>query len=72
MMLNLSMSEREWATVLAALRFYQEQGQTRSAHRSAWIEVIATDAGRLKPLKAKELEQLCLRLNSPATHPNES
>jgi hypothetical protein len=67
-MLQLLVSEREWATVLAALRFYQERGQTKPAQRSAWIEVITTDAGRLTALTAEELEQLCLRLNLPAPH----
>jgi hypothetical protein len=67
-MLQQLMSEREWATVLAALRFYQEQGQTKPAQRSAWIEIIATDAGRFTALTADELEQLCHRLNLPAPH----
>jgi hypothetical protein len=51
------LTERELATVLAALRHWQT-AESAEAH-----EDIATDGGRLEPLKVDEIDELCLRLN---------
>ena len=60
----LSVNERELATILAALRFHQDenlQGATDISGQA--IKSIATDADRLKPLDFNEVEHLCERIN---------
>lgn len=52
---------RETATILAALRFYQ-QGLDPSAERRDVVD-IASDGGELEPLSAEEIDELCERLN---------
>jgi hypothetical protein len=51
------------ATVLAALRFYQEHGQGDPEARSPRIHHIATDHGRVISLNANGIDALCERLN---------
>lgn len=61
---TIAIDDRELATILAALRFHQDenlaggQGNTDQA-----IQEIATDCGRLQPLTSGEIDQLCQRLN---------
>ena len=65
---TVEMDNRELATVLAALRFHQDEnlaGGKGIADQA--IAEIATDGGRLKPLSAGEIDQLCLRLNCGAS-----
>jgi hypothetical protein len=52
-------SERETATILAALRFWQREGAA-SAGRERDIE---TDGGRFEPLSAEEVDALCECIN---------
>lgn len=47
--------DRELATILAALRFWQRHGEPR--------QQIATNAGTLAPLGDAEIDALCERLN---------
>jgi hypothetical protein len=51
------LTARELATVLAALRHWQ------TAESVEVYEDIATDDGRLEPLKVDEIDKLCVRLN---------
>jgi hypothetical protein len=44
-MMELQVNEREFHTILAALRFYQEHRQYDPAQRSAWIKTLATNCG---------------------------
>lgn len=53
------LNERETATVLAALRYWQREGLM-----SAGAELdIANDGGRFRPMRGEEIDQLCERLN---------
>ena len=58
------LSTRELHTLLAALRFYQEEGQCEPIKRSIWIELIASNGDQVKPLDAGEINRLCERLNT--------
>lgn len=57
------LSERELATVLAALRYWQREGWVTNGREHD----IATDGGKFDPLSADDISKLCERLNtSPA------
>ncbi|MFC1783810.1 hypothetical protein ACFL02_09545 [Planctomycetota bacterium] len=56
-------NQRELATILAALRYYQEENLSDSDKISQEIKEIATNAGLLKPLNLKEVDELCERIN---------
>jgi hypothetical protein len=62
--LLLRISLRELNTVLAALRFYQEQGQCDSAKRSESIGDVATNGGHTQALTGNEIDELCERINT--------
>jgi len=51
------------ATILAALRFYQEKGQGEPFERSDAIHDIATNGGEVVSLDAAGIDDLCERLN---------
>lgn len=56
---------RELATILAALRFHQDENlQNRSGIPDKVIKDIATDEGSLKPLDFKAVDRLCERINT--------
>lgn len=55
------LNERELATVLAALRYYQNDLRDDGAAFAHGD--IATDGGTLQPLSADEIDALCERLN---------
>jgi len=63
----MKLSDREIATVLAALRYYQRDlvdDGARFEHGD-----IATNGGKLKPLDEFEIDKLCDHLNfSPTVH----
>ncbi|MCK4374765.1 MAG: hypothetical protein KAX19_05525, partial [Candidatus Brocadiae bacterium] len=60
----LDLDGRELATVLAALRYYQDENlQGGAGIPDEAIRDIASDGGRLKPLDFDEVGQLCERLN---------
>ena len=56
-------STQELATILAALRYYQEKGLGDPANRSADIHEIATDGDEVISLDANDIDDLCERLN---------
>lgn len=60
---TVKVSDVEFHTILAALRYYQEHDQTNPAHRSEWIEDLATNGGEVIPLSADAIDQLCQRIN---------
>ncbi len=64
--LSLRVDRRELATILAALRFHQDENLSSSGHgvADAVIADIASDGGLLKPLSAPEIDALCRRLNT--------
>jgi hypothetical protein len=60
---RMRISEREFHTILAALRYYQVQGQSHTTRRPTWIEEIATNGGEVVALDADEIDKLCEQLN---------
>jgi hypothetical protein len=62
--ITLRVSRRELATILAALRFHQDENlQGGGAIADQVIGEIATDGGTLEALGFAEVEELCQRLN---------
>ena len=62
--ITLRITRRELATILAALRFHQDenlQGSPDILEQS--IKEIATESGSIKPLSFDEVGKLCERLN---------
>ena len=65
--LNFSVNERQLATILAALRFHQDENlQGHAAIADKTINEIASDNGQFVPLGFDEIDALCERLNSDA------
>jgi hypothetical protein len=56
---------RKLATILAALRFHQDENLRAGPDiPDRAIEDIATDSGSLKPLNFKDVDRLCERINN--------
>jgi len=53
----------EQATILAALRYYQQQGQGDPSNRSDEIHDIATDGDNLISLDDEGIAALCEKVN---------
>jgi hypothetical protein len=63
--ITLRITRRELATVLAALRFHQDENlQGGPDIPDQFIKEIATDGDLLKPLSFHEVSALCERLNT--------
>lgn len=60
---HYTLSDTEHATVLAALRYYQANGQGDPANQSDFIHNIATSCGQVEPLDAEAIDDLCERIN---------
>ena len=59
-----ALNRRELATVLAALRYHQDENlQAGPEIADLAIRDIATDGGTLRPLGSQEIDALCERLN---------
>ena len=64
----LEVDDRELATILAALRFHQDENlQGPGGRQDQAIGEIATNAGTLAPLTYQEVGDLCERLNVTPT-----
>ena len=62
---HLDVDARELATILAALRFHQDENlQGRSEIADLTIKDIATDGETLQALSFQEIDALCQRLNA--------
>ena len=62
--ISLRITRRELATILAALRFHQDENlQGGRGIPDQFIKEIATDGGQFKPLSFQEVGELCERLN---------
>lgn len=57
------MTKQELATVLAALRWYQDSGFGDPTKRTPQIHQIASDLGKVLPLGSNEIDDLCEKLN---------
>jgi len=67
---TLRITCRELATVLAALRFHQDENlQGGRGIPDAFLKEIATDGGTLSPLDFQEVSSLCQRINIDAAAP---
>jgi len=62
-LLTVRLHPQEFHTILAALRYYQEQGQGEPSNRSDWIHDLATNGDEVISLNAEGIDQLCERLN---------
>ena len=62
---TLVVYRRELATILAALRFHQDENlQNRSGIADEAIKDIATDGGSLRPLDLNGVNRLCEKVNT--------
>ena len=60
----LVVDERELATILAALRFHQDENlRIGSDIADQTIKDVASDCGSFKPLNFDEVSRLCERMN---------
>jgi hypothetical protein len=58
-----TLSGAQTATVLAALRYYQENGLADSHRRSDDLNDIVTNGGTVKALSDEQIDALCIQLN---------
>lgn len=66
--ITFSLNERELATLLAALRFHQDENlQGRSTIADEVINEIASDKGQWLPLSFNEINALCERINTDSS-----
>jgi hypothetical protein len=62
---TLVINRRELSTILAALRFHQDENlQNRLDIPDETIKDVATDSGLLKPLDSKAVDRLCEKINT--------
>ncbi len=59
------LTDRELATILAALRYWQDE-MSPHASADAYPEYFA---GGIEPLTPEEIDDLCCRLNHPGERP---
>lgn len=72
----LQVDNRELATILAALRYYQRTGVCLDGCNGDLIvpeeeRDVATDGGTLEPLGEKEIDELCESINCEPTLPDQ-
>jgi hypothetical protein len=60
----LSVTPREFATILAALRYWQANDRNTAAKAPEYD--IASDSGAFEPLGNDEIDTLCEQLNTRA------
>jgi hypothetical protein len=67
----MCVNRRELATILAALRFHQDENlQSGRGIPDQVIKEIATDGSRLRSMTFQEVDRLCQRLNKPEGTPS--
>jgi hypothetical protein len=57
--------KRQTATIIAALRFWQDSGMAVHAPLPLYLAELSTDQGRVAPLSVIEVDALCETLRSP-------
>ena len=62
-------NDRETATILAALRYWQARTLPAKPERAEAIEEIATDGRTLDPLDEEEIDTLCEAINVSPIEP---
>jgi len=63
--MTLRLRPQDHATIMAALRFYQEKGMGDPANRSDAIHDLATNGDEVISLDAEGIDDLCERINFP-------
>ena len=63
------MKGRELATVLAALRVYQQQLEMNGGAPPQDVEDIATNVFEFEPMSSEEIDELCERMNAQSLEP---
>src|SRR6202035_856030 len=66
---NMPFNDRETATILAALRYWQARTLPANPERAEAIEEIATDGRPLDPLDEEEIDTLCEAINASPIEP---
>lgn len=62
-MVSINVNAKEHATILSALRFYQEKKQFNSFNRTAEINEIATNCGEFSSLTSAGIDALSHQIN---------
>lgn len=70
--IKLSVSSQELSTILAALRYYQEENQGEPEERSDRIHAIATDDDNETSMNTDGIDALCERINFSGVHDDDS
>jgi hypothetical protein len=71
-MITVQLTNAELSTVLAALRYFQEDDMGDPENRSDRIDDIATDMGEENSLTTHEIDELCEKLNVAGVHDDDS
>lgn len=61
--IDITVTEQQHATILAALRFYQSKGMGDPSNRSDAIHNIATNCDTVISLDAIGIDELCEKIN---------
>lgn len=61
--MQITVNERQHATILAALRIYQKTGMSEPTNRPVAIHEIATNSETIIALNADDIDDLCELLN---------
>lgn len=56
----MTLTDRQIATAIAALRYWQREGLNSSGHE---VETIATNAGEFEAMDSDEIDVLCIEIN---------
>lgn len=59
---RIEVNDREFHTILAALRWWQEGGASECSH-DGMIDEIVSNGGEVEPLTVDEVDVLCERIN---------
>jgi hypothetical protein len=70
--MTIQITSQELATILAALRYYQEENMGEPDYRSDRIHAIATDDDTETSLDADGIDDLCMKLNTSGVHDDDS
>jgi hypothetical protein len=70
--IKIAVDSAELATILAALRYYQQEGCGDPNYRSDAIHEIATDGGNETSLDSDGIDSLCERINTSGSYDDDS
>ena len=61
---RIEVTDAQFHTILAALRFYQKQGQGDPVNRDDWIHHLATNGDQVISLDIHGIDALCVQINT--------